>query len=142
MHSLCAYPRWLFLPGNTEHLSCLLFIPSSLPLTIPQTLRSLLQCYCMTVLEPLLIHFLKQVSSFILVWWSWVCIAARRAFSRCGEQAPLALGARPQWFWSRASSSAARGIFLDRGSNLRPLQWQADSYPLCGRNVPLTRFFK
>ena len=45
--------------------------------------------------------FLKQFSSFILVWWCWVCIAAHRAFSRCGEQAPLALGARPQWFWSR-----------------------------------------
>ena len=28
------------------------------------------------------------------------------------------------------SCSTARGIFLDQGSNLHPLHWQADSQPL------------
>ena len=31
----------------------------------------------------------------------------------------------------RLSCSTAHGIFLDQGSNPRPLHWQSDSYPLC-----------
>ena len=34
------------------------------------------------------------------------------------------------------SCSTACGIFLDQGSNLCPLHWQADSYPLCHEGSP------
>ena len=34
------------------------------------------------------------------------------------------------------SCSAACGIFPDGGSNLPPLHWQADSYPLCYHGSP------
>ena len=34
------------------------------------------------------------------------------------------------------SCSATCGIFLDQGSNLCPLHWQADSYPLCHQGRP------
>ena len=34
------------------------------------------------------------------------------------------------------SYSAACGVFLDQGSNLCPLHWQADSYPLCHQGSP------
>ena len=137
LHCLCAYACWLFLPGNTEHLSCRLFVPSSLPLTIPQTLWSLLRFYCMTILEPPLIHFLKKIlflffcvggaassslcAGFSLLaasrlLWPWArgpggCGAGASGSSGPGRvalvgmeqglRAPLALGARPGWVWSR-----------------------------------------
>ena len=34
------------------------------------------------------------------------------------------------------SCSVACGIFLDQGSNLRPLHWQVDSYPLHHQGSP------
>ena len=34
------------------------------------------------------------------------------------------------------SGSMACGIFLDQGSNPRPLHWQVDSYPLCQQGRP------
>jgi len=34
------------------------------------------------------------------------------------------------------SCSAVCGILLDQGSNLRPLHWQVDSYPLCHQGKP------
>ena len=34
------------------------------------------------------------------------------------------------------SSLVAHGIFLDQGSNLCPLHWQADSLPLCHQGSP------
>ena len=40
------------------------------------------------------------------------------------------------------SCSTACGIFPDQGSNLCPLHWQADSYPLATREVPLLVSFK
>ena len=36
------------------------------------------------------------------------------------------------------SCSLACGIFLDQGSNARPLHWQAGSYPLCHQGSPLS----
>ena len=40
------------------------------------------------------------------------------------------------------SCSAACGIFLDQGSNPCPLNWQADSYPLCHQGSPDKGLFK
>ena len=73
----------------------------------------------------------------------------KQAFSSCGERGPrFSCGAWASyccdflmWRSSRhagfrtcvlhgLSCSAACGIFLDQGSNLCPLQWQADSYLL------------
>ena len=41
----------------------------------------------------------------------------------------------------RPSCSAARGIFLDQGSNPCPLHWQADSQPLRHQGSPETYTF-
>ena len=41
----------------------------------------------------------------------------------------------------RLSCFAARGIFLDQGSNLCPLHWQADSFPLHYREIQNCFFF-
>ena len=38
------------------------------------------------------------------------------------------------------SYSAGRGIFLDQGSNLHPLHWQARSFPLHGQGSPTSNF--
>ena len=35
------------------------------------------------------------------------------------------------------SCSIACGIFLDQGSNIRPLHWQVDSYPLYTKEAPV-----
>ena len=41
---------------------------------------------------------------------------------------------------TQASCSAARGIFLDQVSNLRPLHWQADSHMLSHQGCLLFPF--
>ena len=41
----------------------------------------------------------------------------------------------------RFSCSEACGIFPDQGLNLRPLHWQADSYPLHHCGNPAAGFF-
>ena len=41
----------------------------------------------------------------------------------------------------RLSCSTARGIVLDRGSNLRLLHWQANSYPVCHQGSLKCPFF-
>ena len=78
-----------------------------------------------------------------------------RAFSSCGERGPLFIVVcgpltvaaslvaehrlqtrRLSNCGSRASRSAARGIFPDQGSNPCPLHWQADSQPLRQQGRP------
>ena len=39
------------------------------------------------------------------------------------------------------SCSAACGVYLDQGSNLCPLYWRADSYPLCHKGSPKCNHF-
>ena len=94
-----------------------------------------------------------------IFWLRWVFVVARglslvavsrrysllwctcflcSGFSCCGAQA---LGA-----WASVvvpqglSCSAARGIFPDKGSNLCPLHWQADSQPLRHQGSPKNNF--
>ena len=63
----------------------------------------------------------------------------------CGSRA-----CRLQYLWHTGSvfvahglcCSAACGIFLDQGSNPRPLHWQADSSPLCHQGSPLPSFLR
>ena len=60
----------------------------------------------------------------------------RTGFSSCGARTSTAVAHGPQSTGSVAvahglSCSAACGIFPDKGPNLRPLRWQADSQPLC-----------
>ena len=78
-----------------------------------------------------------------------------RSFSSCGEWGFLVAVARlaAQTTGSRhtdasavvahgLSSSAAHGIFLNQGSYLCSLYWQADSYPLCHQGNPsMSTFF-
>ena len=78
-----------------------------------------------------------------------------RAFSSCGKRGPLFIAVRGPLTiaaslvaehrlqrrrlsncGSRASCSAACGIFLDQGSNPCPLHWQADSQPLHHQGSP------
>ena len=82
-----------------------------------------------------------------------------RAFSSCGERGPLFIAVcRPLTIaaslvaehrlqtrrlsscGSRASCSAACGIFPDQGSNPCPLHWQAESQPLRHQGSPVGRF--
>ena len=82
-------------------------------------------------------------AGFLYLWWEGaaLCCSARAShcdgFSCCGARA---LGTRASvvvacglsscgWraLERRLSCSAARGIFLDQGSNPCPLHWQADS---------------
>ena len=72
-------------------------------------------------------HVETHVSLAGLVFSCGVWVSYCGGFSCCGAQA---LGT-----WAsvvvahRLSYSEACGIFLDQGSNLCPLHWQADSYP-------------
>ena len=78
-----------------------------------------------------------------------------RAFSSCGKRGPLFIAVcgpltiaaslvaehrlqthRLSSCGSRASCSAACGIFPDQGSNPCPLHWQADSQPLRHQGSP------
>ena len=70
--------------------------------------------------------------------WPWVrgpegCGAGASGSSGPGRAAPVGVE-------QGLPCSAACGIFRDRGSNLDPLRWQADSYPLCDQKVPLIHF--
>lgn len=70
--------------------------------------------------------------------WPWVrgpegCGAGASGSSGPGRAAPVDVE-------QGLPCSAACGIFRDRGSNLDPLCWQADSYPLCDQKVPLIHF--
>ena len=97
-------------------------------------------------------HFLKEYSSlqhnFLILYFFFAvlslhCVA--RAFSWCGEQGLLFSGSAQPFLRGGLSYGAqarginasvaavhgliypmARGIFLDQGSNLCPLHWQAD----------------
>ena len=73
-------------------------------------------------------------------------------FSCCGAQALGMWAQELQLPGSRAelglsscghglSGCRACGIFPDQGSNLCPLHWQSDSYPLCQRGSPRNVFF-
>ena len=66
-----------------------------------------------------------QCSSFSLQWFLWLLSTGSRV------QAP--------WLWlARAYCSEACGIFLDQGSNLCLLPWQADSLPLSHQGTTLS----
>ena len=54
----------------------------------------------------------------------------------CGSRDSWALSAGSVVVMHWLSCSTTCGIFLDQGSNLCPLHWQADSYPLCHK-VPV-----
>ena len=64
----------------------------------------------------------------------------RRLLSSCHAQLLLAVASLVAEHG--LSCSTACGIFPDQGSNLCPLHWQADSYPLATREVPLLVSFK
>ena len=101
------------------------------------------------------------IYSFIYFWLCWVFVSVRglspvaasggRSSSR---RAGLSL-LRPLLLRSTGSrragsvvvahgpsSSAARGIFPDQGSNLCPLHWQADFQPLGHQGSPINNFMK
>lgn len=91
LHCLCAHPCWLSLLQETPNtLAARLFIPSSLPLTIPQTCEAsfdVLHDSPRTSSDP----FFKKFCSFILCGWRWVFIAAREGFlslQRVGSSGP------------------------------------------------------
>ena len=62
----------------------------------------------------------------------------RLVFSSCG---PQALGMRAQQWCMGSDAPWHVGIFLDQGSNLCPLHWQAASHPLCHQEVPSKNFY-
>ena len=88
----------------------------------------------------------------------WVFVAVR-AFSGCGEWELISVAVRGLLTWwplllgstgsghgcsvavaHRLSCPVACGIFLDQGSSLCPLHWQADSYPLYHHSSPRQGF--
>ena len=107
------------------------------------------------------------ISFFIYLWLCWVFIVVHR-FSpvavRGGYSSLICKGFSSQWLLLlrntgsmlagfrcystqtsevvayRLSCSEASGIFLDQGSNLCLLHWQADSYPLCQQVISLSFF--
>ena len=72
-----------------------------------------------------------QCVGFSLQWLLllWSTGSRCTGFSSCGTWASVVVARRP-------SCSAACGIFLDQGSNLCPLHWQADSLPLRHQGIP------
>ena len=98
--------------------------------------------------------FLKYL--FIYLWLCWVFVSERGlslVVASGGHSSPRCVGlslSRPLLLRSTGSrragsvivahgpsSSAAREIFLDQGSNPCPLHWQADSQPLRHQGSPL-----
>ena len=95
----------------------------------------------------LFIYLLTYLLTYLLIFWlRWVFIAARRLslVAASGGYSLLWCAVFSLWWllllWSTSSKrggsvvvahglscSAACGIFLDQGSNLCPLHWQADS---------------
>ena len=81
---------------------------------------------------------LKEGSPFLL-FSCGVQASHFRGFSCCGTQA---LGTQASVVVAlRLSCSMARGIFSDQGSNLCPLHWQIQSYPLYHQGSPPSLFF-
>ena len=100
--------------------------------------------------------FFKIKKNFFFFWLRWVFIAARGlslVVASGGYSSVWCVGFSLQWLlllrslacrlsscgmWDlpRLSCSAACAIFPDQGSNLCPLHWQADSYPLRHQGSP------
>ena len=88
-------------------------------------------CYCLSFLK--CISLFKKFTYLFLAAQSLRCCT--QVFSSCGEQGLLTVVASPvmeqQGLLCRAhglsSCPMACGIFLDQGSKLCPLHWQADS---------------
>ena len=92
-------------------------------------------------LETALFH----LSSYVYIWLTDWFLAVLgpccrvRAFSSCGEQGLLpTVVAASLVAEHRFRCSAARGILPAQGSNLCPLHWRVDSYPLHHRGSPFT----
>ena len=89
------------------------------------------------------LYIYTHVISYINFWLCWVSLL-RRLFSRCSEQKLLQLPCVGLSFWcflllgSTGSGAVVHGrsgftvcgIFLDQGSNLCLLSWQANPLPL------------
>ena len=93
---------------------------------------------CVEKWHPQAASFFKLINQLLAVLGLRCCA---QAFSSRGEQGLLLLQstgsrARAQWLWHMGL--IAREIFLDQGSNLRTLHWQADSYPLRHQGSPAT----
>ena len=86
--------------------------------------------------------FLLQRLGFSLQWFSCcgvqspgtrASVVEAHRLSYCGLQA---LELRLRRCCARCNCPAARGVFSDQGSNLFPLHWQTDSYPLHHQGNP------
>ena len=91
---------------------------------------------------------------FVYYWLCWVFIALCRlslvvsrdhcllwclGFSLWWLLELQSMGSRNSVVVARGHSHPmACGIFLDQGSNLCPLHWQVNSYPLCHQGSPMT----
>ena len=112
------------------------------------------------ILFSVAVSFFFLMYLFIYFWLCWVFVSVRglspvaasggHSSSRC---ACLSLS-RPLLLWSTGSRrvgsvvvahgpscSAACRMFLDQGSNPCPLNWQADSQPLCHQGSPVAVSF-
>ena len=86
---------------------------------------------------------------------AWGLVSAARGLSSCGlwalgcvgfSSAVLGLSSHSSWALELGPSSVVHelscavtsGIFSDQGSNLCPLHWQVDSYPLCHQGSLIT----
>ena len=111
-------------------------------------------------MEKCFVHACDQLEQFLLIlcvyflavldlhWFAWEASSRgkqRGATRGCRVQTPhrlasLAAERRPEGAWASAvvargrtglaAEGAACAISLDQGSNLSPLSWQVDSYPL------------
>ena len=109
--------------------------------------------------------FLKRISFFNNCIYFWLsCVFISPVAVRGGYSSLICKGFSSQWLLLlrntgsmlagfrcystqtsevvayRLSCSEASGIFLDQGSNLCLLHWQADSYPLCQQVISLSFF--
>ena len=104
-----------------------------------------------------ILFFLKNFT-YLFIYLFLAVLGLRfcaRAFSSCGERGPLFIAVRGPLTIAASlvgstgsrcagsvvvvhglSCSAACGIFPDQGSNLCPLNWQADSQPLRHQGSP------
>ena len=95
------------------------------------------------------------LSFFLSLWLCCVFVSVRGLSSSCSKQGPLFIAVRGLSLSRplplrgtgsrragsvivahRPSCSAACGIFPDQGLNPCPLNWQADSQPLCHQGSP------
>ena len=122
-------------------------VPKHLP-HLQRTPCTIQQLCSLSMDFPLLVFpvflFLFFFSLFVCFWLRWVLVAACGLFSflhACGARAPGCTGFTSGGVWIFSSPETC-GIFLDQGSNPRPLHGQVNPEQVYHQRSCLPIFFK